>query len=337
MILSDLKEQLKRRKEVNLRKRAAQGATFKGSKALRKQRKKSYQQRTQKIVHARTAPLREFKEEHGGLDHEEWLRAVDKGLTLEEVKQAPNKRILSGPTKESYPQGVFKRLHREARRDGLADKNPTTVNNQPITYQNPRGGGALATNHPDKEHTKEVFDLADRMQGIDLSTIPGLYDQKYGPGIKLHAVITWLLTGNLSQTERVLNLSKGVVSGWKRKADWWPMLVKAVQNERGEELDQELTNMIQKTYKTIQDRLEQGDYKYNSKLDKLVRVPVQAREAATIMDKAISNRNLLRGDPTSRTETVSVQENLAHLRAEFSKFNKAITVEGESEAIKDND
>lgn len=330
------KEDLQKRKEINFRKRAARGEKFHGCAEANKQIKEQNKQNKIRKLAQAALPLKEFKASHNDMNYEEYDRALKKGLTLEDVLKAPDKRILSGPTKETMPKDTYKRLLQRVRLYGLDTKREDCKNDQMLTYQNPTGGGRGSTNVSHK-HTAEVFALADRMQGIDLSAIPGMYDTKYGPQIKLQAVITWLLTGNLSKTEKVLDLPRGIVAKWKTTSDWWPMLAKSIQIERGVELDAELTTLISTTSSTIKDRLEDGDYKYNSKLDKLVRVPVQAKEAAIIMDKAISNRNLLRGDPTSRTETVSVLENLSLLKQEFKKFAEAKTIEGEHETIDTDD
>jgi len=327
-----LKQQLAERKEVIRRKRAAKGEAFTGSAKLRKERATRYKLAGKKQSVTIRQIDTDFMLRHGGLNYDEWFRAVDRGYTLEDVNQWADKSPLMGVDPGQYPQGVHKNIKRRAKQEGLMVTKGD--NNQVATYHNPRGAGALSTG--EETDTLKVLALADRMQGIDLTSITGLYDTKYSPEIKLHAVITWLLTGNLSKTERILDLKKGLVASWKQRADWWPALTAAIQKERGEELDHELTTLISDTTTSIKERLENGDWKYNPKLDKLVRVPVQAKEAAIIMDKAIGNRNLLRGDPTSRSESVSVKEHLTSLRQEFERFAAAKTVEGVIETSKDN-
>jgi len=343
-----LKKQLAARKEVILRKRVAQGERFKGSAELRKQRKRRYKEAAIKAKETLAAPLNEFKEQHLGLDPDEVKRLQDKGLTLEDLANQPqnkdgsfNKRLLSGPTKETYPEGVVDRMRRMARRYGLADKRTDTENTAEITLNNPRGSGRPENDldiSTELETTNKILQIADTVNSsIDLTEIPGVYDTAHSPSTKLHAVITWLITGNLAKTARYLSVSPQTVSKWKRESEWWPLIAKQVQSEFGTLLDYNLTDIIHQTTSLVKDRLEDGDYKYNAKLDKLVRVPVPAKDAIQIMDKAVTSRNLLRGDPTSRSEQVTASENIAFLKGEFEKFSKAKTVEGIVDETSDSD
>jgi len=343
-----LKEQLAARKEVILRKRAAQGERFDGSAELRRQRKLVYKQRSDSAKEAKLAPLKEFKEQHLGLTPDEVSRMEAKGLTLEDIANQPlnkdgsyNTRVLSGPTKETYPEGVVDKVRRMARRYGLADKRDDTENTAEITLRNPLGGGRPEVGidiQDDLKTTNKILSIADTVNSsIDLSSIPGVYDTKHSPSTKLHAVIAWLITGNLAKTARYLTISPKTVAKWKRDSDWWPLIAKQVQSEFGTLLDYDLTDIIHSTTALVKDRLEDGDYKYNAKLDKLVRVPVPAKDAIHIMDKAVTSRNLLRGDPTSRSEQVTASENIAFLKGEFEKFAKAKTIEGELDATDSDD
>jgi hypothetical protein len=336
-----LDEQLAARREVILRRRAARGEKFHGSAEIRKNRRKDFKQRAELAKQTRARPLNEFKEQHLGLTPEEYERAVAKGLTLDDVlayyKQAGglDKRFLSGPTEETYPADSHQRMIRMARRYGLSEKRENAQNDADITIKNPKGAGRPEADLDIPESLKEtnrILELADRINsGIDLANIPGLYDTAHSPSTKLHAVVTWLVTGNLTKTAKYLSVSYKTVCKWRRESEWWPLVASQVQREFGDVLDHDLTDIIHSSTELVRDRLEGGDYKYNAKLDKLVRVPVPAKDAVQIMDKAITNRNLLRGDPTSRSEQVTASENLTFLRSEFAKFAAAKTIEGDTD------
>ena len=335
-----LEDQLAARRGVILRRRAARGERFKGSAEIRKQQKQGIKQRVAKLKETLARPLKEYKEQHLGLDPDEVKRLESKGLTLEDVKAQPankdggyDKRLLSGPTKETYPEGVVDKMRRMARRYGLADKRTDASNDAEITITNPKGAGRPEKDldvAADLQETNKILAMADRLQArLNLSDIPGLYDTAHSPSTKIHAVVTWLITGNLAKTARYLTVSPKTVSKWKRESEWWPLIAGQIQSEFGEVLDHDLTGIIHTSTSLIKDRLEDGDYKYNAKLDKLVRVPVPAKDAMQIIDKAIVNRNLLRGDPTSRSEQVTASDNIAYLKGEFAKFAKATVIEAE--------
>ena len=334
-----LEDDLAARKEVILRKRAKAGERFKGSAQIREEYKKERREASKAGVKTKheNNPLTIFRAEHGGLTPDEYQILLDKGLTLEDLDKnkdgTVNKRFLSGPKAGDFKHRL-RDLRRKFRREGMPKE---AKNGQERTKKNPLGAGAPPTAVDINELQIQSHKIIDTCQSVlnanlDLESLPGFYNTKYTPDTKIHAVAAYIVTGSFAEASRFTAVPADTIMTWRKTSEWWPTVSKYVQQARQEELDTQLSGVIHKAVEVVSDRLDGGDYKYNPTQDKLVRVPVQAKEAAAIANQAISNRNLLRGDPTSRTESSTLAEQIQDLKKAFKEMGgEAKVIEGEKE------
>lgn len=145
---------------------------------------------------------------------------------------------------------------------------------------------------------------------------------------KINAVCVFAVSGNSRRTAELTNIPEATIRTWKTTL-WWNEVTTRIYEEQDEELSSKLTKMVDKAVDAINDRLDGGDYFYNPKLDKLIRKPINARDVAAVAVMAVDKRQLLRGQPTSRIEKVSVDERMKDLAMQFKKFalSKEITQE----------
>lgn len=154
----------------------------------------------------------------------------------------------------------------------------------------------------------------------------------YSDKEKMEAACAFAVTGNSRRTAELTNIAEGTIRSWKT-TEWWNEIQARIIKEQDEELDTKLTKLIDKAVGEVNDRLEDGDFVYNPKLDKLIRKPVNAKDLAITSAVLVDKRQLLRGQPTTRVEKVSQDETLLKLAAEFQKFSKAKTIEQSSNII----
>lgn len=153
---------------------------------------------------------------------------------------------------------------------------------------------------------------------------------------KVQAVTTYLAVGNAPMTEAITGVPRGTIRQW-RMQNWWRELEADIRNEEDYELDVKLSKIIDKSLDAVMDRVENGDFLFDSKTGKFVRKPVHMKDALAAVTQVFDKRNLLRGKPTSRVEKQNVTDNLAKLAAEFAKFANAKQIEGEVIESKDDD
>ena len=136
---------------------------------------------------------------------------------------------------------------------------------------------------------------------------------------KINACCVFAVSGNSRRTAEITKVPEATIRAWKQTI-WWQEITVRIYEEQDEGLSSKLTSLVDKAVEAINDRLEHGDYLYNPKKDKLVRKPIGARDLATITIMAVDKRQLLRGEPTSRVEKVSVDERMKDLAMQFKKF-----------------
>lgn len=139
------------------------------------------------------------------------------------------------------------------------------------------------------------------MNKLPIDYIPINKNIKYSRDRIVEAATRWLVTGNLHEVSRQMNIPRPTMRMWK-KTEWWDPLVDAIRADKAEELDAVLTGVIHGATHAVADRLEGGEYR-RDKNDEIVRVPVSARDAMMIAAIAFDKRQIGRNLPTSISES----------------------------------
>ena len=141
---------------------------------------------------------------------------------------------------------------------------------------------------------------------------------------KIEAVTTWLALGNNKQVAAVLKCSPWTVVQWKKQS-WWKEIEQEVLSSRRIQNASKIYKIIDMSLDVIDDRLNNGDFVYNSKAGTLERKPVSLRDATTasnaLMQRSAIIEKLQRDEKVVDT-TLTIQDQLASLAIEFAKFNK---------------
>lgn len=143
---------------------------------------------------------------------------------------------------------------------------------------------------------------------------------------KLNAVCTYALTNNARRTAEITKIPEGTIRSWKT-TDWWQEAMSRVHREEDESIATDLTNMVNKAVGHINDRLDNGDYIYDTKRGEIRRKPMGAKDLAIVTAIAIDKKQLLRGKATSRVENVSSDDILKKLGEEFRRFHNSTLIE----------
>jgi len=136
---------------------------------------------------------------------------------------------------------------------------------------------------------------------------------------KIEAVLTYLATGSETKTAAATGVPKATLHIW-RYQPWWKELVVQLQEEKDDSINADVAKIIEKSMATVADRLEHGDFGFNQKTGEIFRKPVNLKDAHKVAVDMIDKRNLLNGKPTSRTESVSANNQLEFLAKKFAEF-----------------
>lgn len=109
---------------------------------------------------------------------------------------------------------------------------------------------------------------------------------------KVKVVSTYLATGNFSLTARLTEVPYETIRVWRSKP-WWAEMVNDLQIQEKVDSNKTLKNIREKALTVVMDRLENGNCQYDNKTGKVVRVPVNARDAHKIASDFIDKEDLL--------------------------------------------
>lgn len=138
---------------------------------------------------------------------------------------------------------------------------------------------------------------------------------------RIEAVALYAATGSFPRVNELTGISVTSLRGWA-KEEWFHTLLDEIRAENDHQIDAKFNEIIVGALDQLGDRVLNGDLVLN-KDGELVRKPVGARDLSIVTAINIDKRQLLRGKPTHRTETVanqSVEQRLANLANEFKKL-----------------
>lgn len=134
---------------------------------------------------------------------------------------------------------------------------------------------------------------------------------------------------NSKELEELTGINANTIRAW-RAQDWWVDMLEKIHVAHDQNLASSMTKIVDKALEQLQDRIENGDYIHDKYTGEVYRKPLSGRDAATITSVIVDKRQLLRGQPTSRTDSGGSVARLEKLAAEFAKFVKARDVTPEA-------
>lgn len=152
---------------------------------------------------------------------------------------------------------------------------------------------------------------------------------------RIRAATVYAMTGNAQRVEEITGIPSTTVRQWKH-TEWWPQVIDRIRRDGDDELDVKLTGLIDKTTKEINERLDKGDYIYNTKTGEIVRKPIGGKDLSVMTSIFVDKRSLLRQKPKMAGEQSSTNERLKKLAEEFSKFVNSKTITGEATPVETN-
>lgn len=163
---------------------------------------------------------------------------------------------------------------------------------------------------------------------------PGHRGDWYPDDKKIEVATLFAVTRSIPQSAKLAGVRESVARKWRTEA-WFLSILNQVVYEKNEQLDGKITDILEKCTDLIWERLSAGDVRVNWKTGEQYVVPLDARGLAIVYGIMFDKRQLLRGEATSRHETINTDQKLLKLREEFEKFSNATTVKGE--VIHDDD
>ena len=145
---------------------------------------------------------------------------------------------------------------------------------------------------------------------------PGRWDKKK----QLECVTTYLATGSIKETSLICNVPYKTIQLWKT-LDWWKELVDEIQQGESQKTDVKVSKVIDKTLEMLMSRIDEGDFQYDQKTGRLVKIPLKARDLERISSGLFDKRQLIRKQPTNiKQSDLNQADRLLKLAEQFAKF-----------------
>lgn len=143
---------------------------------------------------------------------------------------------------------------------------------------------------------------------------------------KLDACSTYLLTGSWAATSAATLIPVDTIKKWGA-SQWWKDMEEEVKRASRIETQGKLKRILDKSMAHLEDRLDNGDFVYNSKTGKIQRRPIPARTLSTVVSNSVDKAVLLEKLQTAPTQNQDqISTRLAKIQEEFQKFSKARTI-----------
>lgn len=154
-------------------------------------------------------------------------------------------------------------------------------------------------------------------------------NSKYYPqDTKVDAATLYAVYGDTKQVSELVQVPESLIRGWKQEP-WWIEIQKQVYQEQNEKLASRISSVLDTAITHLEDRLATGDQKLNPKTGEIVTLKVEASVLAKMFENLAHQRRITRGEPTSISAKIGVDDRLKTLETAFLKFAQARDITNE--------
>ena len=142
-------------------------------------------------------------------------------------------------------------------------------------------------------------------------------NQTWSDAKRIEACTAYLALGNAGLVEVATGVPSGTVRQWKTQP-WWKELVDQIQTESDQQVDTKLGSLVEKALVAVNDRLENGDFMWDSRNSEFVRKPVSLKDSWKVSAEMLDKRWLIRDRPDTKVDTEAVSDILTKLAHDFA-------------------
>ena len=139
---------------------------------------------------------------------------------------------------------------------------------------------------------------------------------------KNEVIHTYLVTGNLALTARIMDVPEETIRYW-RKQDWWDDTVREIRHSGKVELSSKMKKIVEASIAVIEDRIVNGDFVFDQKTGEVVRKPVNLKDAHKVAIDMVDRQGALEQEAdggVSSNESKNIASSLEKLAEAFKTF-----------------
>jgi hypothetical protein len=149
---------------------------------------------------------------------------------------------------------------------------------------------------------------------------------------KIECATLWAVTRDIEKVHQIAKVPRHAIKRWMQEP-WWDNVVSRVRKEQNELLDIKLTEVIGTAVEVISDRLKHGEVFVDRKTKEEYRVPVKVKNASLALEVTFKERQLVRGEATNRTESITQDQKLSQLKDQFEKLARSKQINPKSNPL----
>jgi transposase-like protein len=138
-----------------------------------------------------------------------------------------------------------------------------------------------------------------------------------------HEVIhTYLITGNLAMTARIMDVPEETIRYW-RKQDWWDDTVREIRHSGKVQLSSKMAKIVEASINVIEDRILNGDFVFDQKTGQVVRKPINLKDAHKVAIDMVDRQGVLEQEAdggVSNGDSRNIAASLDKLAEAFKTF-----------------
>jgi len=136
---------------------------------------------------------------------------------------------------------------------------------------------------------------------------------------KLEAVKTYLVSGNLALTSRMLGIPEITLRVWKT-TNWWTEVVNDLKVQDKIELSGKLKRIMEAAHQVVENRLVNGDAVLIPKTGEIVMKPVSMKDAHRVAVDMLNQREMVEKLQVGTATTEDNTDKLQMLAEKFATF-----------------
>jgi hypothetical protein len=150
---------------------------------------------------------------------------------------------------------------------------------------------------------------------------------------KMKVVATYVATGSNSITAQMCKIPLKTLEHWKTQK-WFNDQVQELKNSRNTQMSGDLKKVFDKAVAQLEERVDNGDFVWDQKTGKVIRVPVGSRNLNQIAKDSLDRQVLLDKVTTApKEEHLDINQRLTELLQEFKRIGRSGAYQREGDII----
>ena len=167
------------------------------------------------------------------------------------------------------------------------------------------------------------------------SCMPVNTTSQYSNEDRIRAISAFITLGNFQKVSESVDIPRTTIQEWS-KSEWWQEAIVAIRQEKAEEFDVILSNIVQEGFLQAHDRLSKGNHAYTKDGEYIGRQEMSGRDIGTLTGIMYDKLRIHRNMPTSISSnggTDAKLEILASKMMELSRQNDAKVVSDQPKTV----